>query len=355
MARSGRTANGVLLVVAALAGVMLVVTPVVGAIVWQVADPKPLDIVVYNTTVPTEERRQQRAVDLVLEHLKVEGIRFVGAAPGGIDIGRWPDSAPDIVFLVDAYGVYLDDVSLDPDASGTTLLTRPLGDPVAPDLESWRDQGTYIYGEFNVLHPPTAPDVSERFQDLFGIDATGWVGHWYSDLAEVGDNLQDLAGDTWPADVGPGLVLVAQSVGDRVMEPQVVVISGSDLTDGPPMITGFTPDGRELARTPMLDWFSLVIPSDSADVTMWLDLPMTPSAADALEGVGISARTPLFITGNNTAYFAGNMSRTAASFPTRGVAGALDVMQRLPQSDQAASFYRVTAPTFRWIVETHSD
>ena len=354
MARSGRAANAVLLTVAGLAALALVVYPVVGAIAWQLAEPVTLDAVVYNTTVPTEERRQQRAVDLVLEHLKVEDTRFVGAAPGGVDIGRWPESAPDIVFLVDAYGVYLDDVTSDAEAAGTTLLTRPLGDPVAPDLESWRREGTFVYGEFNILHPPTPPDVSERLQDLFGIDATGWVGHWYPDLDQAGANLRALAGDAWPSS-GPGLVLVSDSVGDRVNEPQVVVVAGSDLIDGPPMITGNTPDGTELASTPMLDWFSLVIPAETADVTMWLDLPIAPSAADALAGLGISSRTPLFILGDNTAYFAGNMSRTAAAFPTRGVAGALDLMRRLPQSDEAAAFYRVTAPTLRWIVETHTN
>lgn len=350
MARPGRAANAALLLAAAVAAMALVVYPVAGAIAWQLADPNPIDVVVYNTTVPTEERLQQRAVDLVLEHLKVEEPRFVGAAPGALDIGQWPETAPDVVFLVDAYGVYLDDVSLGSDAEGTTLLTRPLGDPVAPDLEAWVGQGTFVYAEFNVLHQPTPPDVSERFQDMFGIDATGWVGRWYSDVDEVGDNLRVLAGDVWPSE-GPGLVLVSQSVGDRVNEPRVLVITGPDLTGGPPVITGSGADGGGLVSTPMLDWFSLIIPADPADATMWLDLPIDQSVADALAGLGINARTPMLILGDNTAYFAGNMSRTAAAFPTRGIFGALEVMRRLPQSDEAASFYRVTGPTLQWIVE----
>lgn len=354
MARPVRIRNVAILAAAAVATGVLVVYPVAGAITWQLTDLNPIDVLVYNTTVPTEDRLQQRAVDYVLEHLRVQEPRFVGAAPGGLDIGLWPETPPDVVFLVDAYGVYLDDVSLEPGAAGTTLLTRPLGDPVAPDLEEWVLDGTFVYAEFNVLHQPTPADVSERFQALFGIDATGWVGHWYSDLDAVGANLRLLATGPFPAE-GPGLVLVSQTVGDRLNEPRVMVISGSDLADGPPSISGFTPDGREVDGAPMLDWFAVVVPVDTAEVTMWLDLPVAPSAADALAALGIPSRTPILVLGDNTAYFAGNMSRTAAEFPLRRISGSLDLMRRLPQADEAAGFYRVTAPTIRWILESRSN
>ena len=349
--RRASITNVLILVLATAVSAALIGYPVVAAVAWWQADSRAGDVLVYNTTVPTEERRQQRAIDLVLEHLKLESVRFIGAEPGGFDVGAWPTSPPDTVFMIDAYGVYLDDLSLDPEASATTLLTRPLGDPVAPDLEQWIEDGTFVYAEFNVLHAPTPPATSERFQDLFGIDATGWVGHWYSDLSEVGDNLRALAGDAWPAGSGPGLVLVSQSVGDIVVPSQVIVVGGDDLAMGPPMITGTTPDGREIPPTPFLDWFSLIVPADAADVVMWLDLPIEPSAADALAGLGIAAQAPLLILGDRTAYFAGNMSRTAAEFPTRRLAGALEIMRSFPQSAEAAAFYRVTAPTMAWVLD----
>ena len=224
-------------------------------------------------------------------------------------------------------------------------------DPVAPDLEAWLEEGTFVYAEFNVLHPPTPPDVSERFQSLLSIDAVGWVGRWFPDVSQAGDAIKRIAGENWPEGDGPALVLISQPVGTVVAPEQAIVIGGDDLVAGPPMITGRTIDGRELRPTPMLDWFSLIQPAESADVVMWLDLPITRSAADALTGLGISAQTPLLVLGDRTAYFAGNMSRTAAAFPTRRLAGALDLMQRLPQSDEAASFYRVTAPVMRWVIE----
>lgn len=348
--RAGPT-NTVVLGLAITVALMLVGYPVVGAIVWWRTPARSADVIVYNTTNPTDDLSQQRAIDLVVEHLKIEGTRFVGADPGGLDVGRWPSQAPDAVFLVDAYGVYLDDVSLDPGAAGTTLLTRPLGDPVAPDLEAWSQAGTFVYGEFNILHPPTPPDVSERFQALFGVDALGWVGRWYADLAEVGENLQRLSREPWPTGGQPGLVLVAQSVGTVSQPEQIVVITGDDLGEGPPMITGTGIDGRPIRPTPMLDWFSLMESTESADVAMWLDLPINRSAADALTGLGVTARTPMLIIGDNTAYFAGNVSRTGAAFPTRRLAWSLDVMRLLPQSDQAAGFYRVVGPTMRWILE----
>lgn len=101
----------------------------------------------------------------------------------------------------------------------------------------------------------------------------------------------------------------------------------------------------------MLDWFSLITPADSADVLMWLDLPITGSTADALEARGIPSRTPLLVATERSAYFAANMSRTSAEFPMRAISGSLEVLRSLPQSDDAASFYRVTAPTLTWIID----
>lgn len=349
MARSGRAANIALLAVAAVVGAALVAYPVVGAISWRLAEPSEQTVVVYNTTVPDEERLQQRAVDLVLEYRKLTRVRFVGAAPGGIDIGAWPTEPPDIVFLVDAYGVYLEDLP-GIGRANVGLLTQPLGDPVAPDLETWLEQGTFVYGEFNILHAPTPPDISERFQDLFGVDATGWVGRWYDDLSDAGTAIRQLHDGPWP-EGEEGLVLVSDSVGTTQRVPELVLLTGADVSGGPPTISGRSFDGRELVRVPMLDWFSLITPADSADVLMWLDLPITGSTADALEARGIPSRTPLLVATERSAYFAANMSRTSAEFPMRAISGSLEVLRSLPQSDDAASFYRVTAPTLTWIID----
>lgn len=351
VAGADRPANSVLLAIAAVAAGALILYPVVGGIVWQASEKRSPDVLVYNATVVTEERSQQRAVDLVLEHLKVEDVNFVGAEPGGVDVGSWPDAAPDVVFLVDAYGVYLDDV-VEAGTGSPTLLTRPLGDPIAPDLEAWRQAGTFIYAEFNVLHSPTPADVSERFQELLGVDALGWTGRWYEDLSEVGPRLRALTDDPWP-ESGPGLILVGGSVGDKAVPAQILLVTGPDLADHPPTIVGSTPDGREVAPSPMLEWFSVMAVADPATVHMWLDLPIEGEAAEALANLGIDSQIPLLVLGDKTAYFAANMSRTAATFPTRGIAGALDVMRSLPQSKPVASFYRATAPTLRWIVENN--
>lgn len=349
MARSGRIANVVVVTFTVIAALALVVYPVVGAIDWQLADSDDATVLVYNTTVPDEDRLQQRAVDLVLDHRKVEDILTVGAVAGGLDIGAWPDQSPDVVFLIDAYGVYLDDIP-GIGRANVGLLTQPLGDPVAPDLERWVTEGTFVYAEFNVLHAPTPADVSERFQSLFGIDATGWVGRWFENLSEVSPAIRALSTGPWP-EGDAGLIFVGGPVGTRTLEPQLIVLTEDELGSGVPVISGRTPDGRELVTTPMLDWFSLIETADSADVLMWLELPVEGSAAaEDLGDLGIPSRMPLLVMGDRTAYFAANMSRTSAEFPTRRISGALDVMRLLPQTDDAASFYRVTAPTMDWIL-----
>lgn len=348
MARSGRLSNAFVVSVTTIIASALVVYPVLGAIDWQLEDSSDTRVVVYNATVPDAERLQQRAVDLVLEHRKVVDVTQVGASP--IEgLAAWPDTRPDVVFLVDAYGVYLDDL---PDGSefDSRLLTDPLGDQVAADLADWIDRGTFVYGEFNILHAPTPAEVSEQFQALFRVDATGWVGRWFEDLSDVGPSIRILGDGEWPN--GEGLILVSGPVGDRDRSPALIVLRDDDLSGGPPRLSGVTLDGSDIDGVPVTDWFAVIEPDDMTEVALWLELPVSSSAAESLAAAGIPSRLPLLVADERSAYFAANVSRTSAQFPMRRISGALALLRALPQSNDAALFYRATAPTLDWILDS---
>ena len=336
----------------ALVAVALMVLPVAGAVTWYLAPVRPIDLLVYNSTVQTAERRQHRAVDLALTYFKVPfdaNDDYVGSAPGGAPQGVWPNTAPDLALLVDTYGVYVDaEGNLDEDGtvrvSGTFLLAA------ARDLVEWAEEGTVIMGEFNILHEPTPPDVSETLQALFGIDATGWTGRAYDQLQDVSEPIRSLHDGPWTFE-GPGIVLVSASVGDRVQQPAVVVLRDEHLERHAPLITGTPVGGGRHVAISYGFWFSLIQAQADAETTMWIELPVNEQGKAMLDAAGVPVRTPFVVRTAQTAYLAGNVAATSASFPTRRISGSLPVLQWLPNTRDTDVFYELYAPLMADLLE----
>lgn len=331
--------------VSAIVAVAIMVAPVFGALHWYLAPTRNLDVLVYNSTIQTPERRQHRAVDLALTYFKVpfdSNEDYVGTEPGGASHGTWPDDAPDLALMVDTYGVYVDsEGALDED--GTTRVSDVFPMAFAKDLARWVDEGTVVMGEFNILHEPTPPEVSESLQMLFGIDATGWTGRAYDDLGTVSGPIRALHDGPWDYE-GPGIVIVAASVGDRVREPSIVVLLPEHLDSHAPLITGNPVPGGRSVETSYGFWFSLIEAAADAETSMWLELPVNEQGRAVLVENGVPWRTPFVVRTEDTVYVAANVAATAAIFPTRRISGSLPVLQWLPNAEDAEVFYEIYAP-----------
>ncbi len=122
--------------VSALVAVAIMVLPVAGAVPGISPPSDTIDLLVYNSTVQTAERRQHRAVDLALTYFKVpfdSNEDYVGSAPGGVPHGVWPDDCARSRPLVDTYGVYVDaEGNLDEDGTVRVSGTFPMA--AAQDL-----------------------------------------------------------------------------------------------------------------------------------------------------------------------------------------------------------------------------
>ena len=105
---------------------------------------RDLDLLVYDSTVFESDRRQHNGVGLMMTYLKVpfdNATDYVGSSPGGLPFGTWPAERPDLVMLVDAYGVYVNDqADLDRQKAyhrqcmGCHIDTRKAGDASGPEL-----------------------------------------------------------------------------------------------------------------------------------------------------------------------------------------------------------------------------
>ncbi|NIA24795.1 MAG: hypothetical protein GWP04_04435 [Gammaproteobacteria bacterium] len=311
--------------------------PSVGWAIWSSRPVRDLSLVVFDQTVLDDSYREHQALGLVLHSLKVpfsvsEG--YIGSAPGGSPIGQWPSMRPDLVMLVDAYGVYVnDDGAVDP--QGHQRVSGRLETSDVERIFGWHEQGTWLYGETQILGDPTPVEARERLETLFSVESSGWSGRWFDDLSTVPESLR--TGD-WDY-AGSGIVMVSKN--DRF------VLSGAELTGNFPRVTGQTPQGQDF-DVPFGNWFEIVEAKGTVDA--WLEFPVTSSGAVALEHRGLPTSAPMIIRGERTIYIAGDVSEAAVSFPLRSVAGSAAVVRWLPQTVDSAFFYRAYIPVVTWLV-----
>jgi len=338
---------GILMVVVGLL-MPLLLWPAIAALVWWLGSDAEIDILVYDQTVPDASYLEHASLGLVLEYEKVPFATkdsFIGAAPGGAPHGAWPTEAPDLVMLVDAYGVYLDDLGEVSD-EGTRRITDAFGENDADTVMGWAAEGTVVYGEFNILGEPTPSRASQQLEELFGVERTGWAGRPFEDLSEVSDRLIDLAGGTWDH-AGRGIVLLAPGPTGA----SVVVLSSDDLESWVPVVEGALPGSGRSVEARMDGWFEIIATMPETRVDMWMHLPVTDAGRARLERHEIPTEWPFLVRAEKTLYLAADASENSVEFPLRRMTGSPTLMRVLPQSPETEFFYRVYVPVVQWLVE----
>ncbi len=347
--RPERATHIVILTVVVSLLLPLLLWPGVASLVWWLRSDKKIDIVVYDQTVPDASFLEHASLGLALGYEKVPfdiEDSFIGAAPGGLPQGTWPAEPPDLVMLVDAYGVYLDDTGEVSD-EGTSRITDALEVRDSDLMTEWAAAGTVVYGEFNILGEPTSSPASLQLQGLFGVETTGWAGRSFNDLAAVPGRLVDLAGGTWDH-TGRGIVLLAPRAGGAM----VVVLSSNELEKSFPMADGVLPGSGRSTSARVDGWFEIIAARPGAEANMLMRLPVNDRGRSLLEQFGIPSEWPFLVRNGKTLYLAADASENSIEFPLRKMSGSATLMRSLPHSAQTEFFYRVYLPVVQWLVET---
>lgn len=346
-----RSANRLFLTLSWVGLVVIAGLPFAGWLRWVTMSDRNLNVLVYDSTVFEADRRQHNGVGLMMTYLKVpfdNTTDYVGSRPGGLSFGEWPAERPDLVLLVDAYGVYVNEHA-DLDPNGEIRITPSFPRSYALDVVRWADDGAVVMAEFNMMHEPTDDATSELLQGVFGVDLTGWTGRAYEDLRDVSPVVQRLHAGNWDY-AGPGIVLVGSPVGDRVVEPGLVVLLPEHLDELVPRVSAGDASTTGYTDISFESWFALIQADSAADTALWINLPVNDRGAALLEEKGIALRSPFLVWNDNTVYAAGSLASTPAAFPARRIVGALPVMERLFTDGDAAVFYRVYAPLVERLV-----
>ena len=347
--RTERATHVVILTVVVSILLPLLLWPGVASLIWWLQPASGLDIVVYDQTVPDASFLEHASLGLALEYQKVPFSTeesFIGAAPGGAPQGVWPGEAPDLVMLVDAYGVYLDEAGKVSD-EGTRRITDVLGQGDAVRVANWAATGTVVYGEFNILGEPTPSPASQQLQDLFGVEQTGWAGRSFDDLSAVPDRLVELAGGTWDYS-GRGIVLLAPRSGGAT----VVVLTSNELDKPFPVVEGVLPGHDRSVSSRVDGWFEVIAAQPWVEVSMAMRLPVSDSGRTLLDAYGIPTEWPFLVQNGKSLYLAADASENSIEFPLRKMSGSAALMRVLPHSAQTEFFYRVYVPIVQWLVET---
>ena len=347
--RTERATHLVILMVVLALLLPLLLWPGIAALVWSLRPDSTLELLVYDQTVPDGSYLEHASLGLVLEYEKVPFATedsFIGAAPGGAPHGVWPTEAPDLVMLVDAYGVYVDDAGKVSD-EGTNRITDAFEEEDADTVIEWAAGGAVVYGEFNVLGEPTASPASQRLEELFGVARTRWAGRPFEDLASVPDRLVAMAGGTWDFS-GSGIVLLAPGPAGA----RVVVLTSHELNGSLPVVHGELPGSGRSTEARVDGWFEIITVAPGAEVDLQMRLPVTEAGRALLSESGIPTEWPFLVRQEKSLYLAADASENSVEFPLRKMTGSAVLMRLLPQAPEAEFFYRVYVPVMQWLVDT---
>jgi len=350
---------------------------------YRLRPARRLDVVVVDKTVPFPTRIEHRSLYWLLDHLKIvddEGrsydrdADYLGAFPGPvpgdrpertIDLDLASARRADLLYLVDTYGVYEEDL-----ASGEEMkaalerspkiyggLEPAEADAVAAAI----DEGRTVMAEFNTFASPTGREARERMEDLLGVHWTHWIGRYFDRLEneeEVPRWLRANYEREWkrPWDFsGAGWVLLLEDSACEVLKVgREVEVRGLTLERERPIdpLLASADDG---VAYPF--WFDVVEARAGARTLASYRWHLTPAGKERLEARGLPERFPAVVRAprGNAYYFAGDFADNPMPDRAMPFAGYLTLMRwfeslRLAPSEQ--SFYwRFYVPLMTGLIE----
>lgn len=288
-------------------------------VIWQLDKPKEEKIVILDKTVPTEDKREHRALSWVLQYMKYTSFEgeddYFGFFPENEQqLKSLPSdlSGTDIIYVADTYGVYGEDEKLI--YGGLTM------DEWSNIKTQVLDEPTTLVMEFNTFASPTKNEVTEDVASFLQLESTGWSGRAFRDLAkgneELADNLIELyeaAGEPWSFR-GEGFVLVNEEKG------KVLVLSEEkgDLHETE-MLLKFSERGSKITgldeSTAYTYWFDITIPEDKKDILANYQWDLSTAGKNMLTTNSVPLTFPAVlarsIESSNLVYFAGDFADTA--------------------------------------------
>jgi len=305
---------------------------------WKFAPAPKWRTLVVDKTVPHPDYREHQALFWVLNHTKVTnkgGKRRW--RPGKDYVGFYPEKfiasdasfssnlepnhtiGVNLLFLVDTYGVYVDDYKNPEDYQThldySTKIFGGLEQKEVEIIEGFVQNGGSLVAEFNTFHPPTPESARERLEQILGLQSTGWMGRYFADLSNKNDvpfwalrNWKTHNGEEWEF-TGPGFIIAHQ-------DTQILVLQkGKDVDSRGLRIETVSPDDPLMkaasSSVPYLYWFDIVSPMEETEVLAHYRFYLTQDGKQKMQKYSVPEIFPAVLRASQSPlriYFAGDFS-----------------------------------------------
>lgn len=226
------------------------------------------------------------------------------------------------LYFTDTYGIYsLEWYKSDHTGERSKLIYGGLSKNDLYTLKAAKAAGKTIITEFNCIGSPTAYKERKEFEQLFGLEWSGWIGRFVDNLDTL-ENLE-LPGwlkrgyveqhGHWPFEKA-GIVLVDQS--DRIE----ILEHGSELFFPVPVIHTRPSIQQRIVlpdTMPYPFWFD-VMKTKSVQVESDYKLSTTPKGDSLLQELGLSSTFPAILSHDSSDYrfyyFAGDFADNPIQF-----------------------------------------
>lgn len=369
--------------------IMVTLIPVWSYLAWYFYESKQINILTLDKTVPFEKRDEHISWFWVLNHYKYfkpdgtsfhEEMDYKGFFPDKADtftfevkdlvelnndsLSALSDSL-DIYYIADTYGVYeheWNEVKTRPAFSKKVYGGAAMNDYLLAKEMLERDK--LVIAESNILASPTSSRVRRKFQQLFNVEWSGWVGKYYVSLDTLASNEipmwvtelyhQQYRKD-WSFEAG-GIVLVNSD--SRI----VILDEEKDLVENIPLIKTDRANTDRYGITENVHypfWFEITFPDskDSVDVISWFQIESTKSGDSLLHSHAIPSRFPAVMKGRykNFVYMTGDFADNKVKLTNSHFMGVTYLKHFFflldEESQREEFFWEFYVPLMRYVLE----
>jgi len=369
---------------------ILLGTPLCMWLAWSFTPKKKLVVAIVDKTVLTRNGQEHASLAWVLNHQRYTKNRtalydvsndYYGFFPKDDEkyrlkgLERFSTSQldqlsvdADLAYITDAYGVYKNEWFVRKNyGERSNIIYGGLASQDMQLLERMKDRHKLIITEFNTIGSPASEIIRTRFEQLFSLRWTGWVGRYFSTLDTSIDKeiphwlisgYKRTHNGKWPFKK-PGVALVSEN--DQV----VVLEQDTHLNFALPFITSEEAYRSKYDLPSSINysfWFD-IIKTDTAvnKVVAYFNLKTNKAGKDELAKYGIPSKFPAVQThqGNDYQfwYFSADFCDNPVSQFSSYFKGIENLkflfLNRLDKSDRKSFFWRFYQPLLTTILNDY--
>ncbi|MBN3519131.1 hypothetical protein JYB62_03875 [Algoriphagus lutimaris] len=308
---------------------IFVLFPLISYGIWEFYPKRNLNLLIIDKTVLGPGLVEHSSLFWVLNHQKYtkrdqtfydRKVDYLGYYPAGEkpkpeikDLSKYSSqmiqdkvSNLDLIFITDTYGVM--EATEKVDNNSITLVPKKIyGGLDEKDIELIReakDQEKTIVAEFNTMASPTSKENRTEFENLMGLQWTGWIGRYFDEM----DTLLNTELPNWmkfqykkqhdgnwlPS--GPGLIFIHE---DGRIEG---LTFKEDFQNKIPLIRSqkINPLSELLPEVvPYPDWFDVVLIERDYKVISYYDINPTSEGLEKLRSMGLPRFFPAAVVKDN--------------------------------------------------------